>query len=226
MPNKNILPLAGHPLIAYSIAAALQMEEVMKVICSTDSKKIAQIAMEYGASVPFLRPKELAADNSRDFETFFHCLVWLKETEGFIPDLVLNLRPTSPVRYLEDIRKAIAIISDSTQIDSVRSVSEPYTTPYKMWKMDFDGQIKPLLVLEGMTEPFNSARQELPEVWAQTGSVEVIRESTISKKNSMSGNNIFGLKVDPHSFIDIDSQRSLDFANFLMPNLQCIKPSK
>ena len=200
------------------------MEEVVKVICSTDSEKIARVAKQYGASVPFLRPKEFAADNSRDFETFSHCLGWLKESEGFIPDLVLNLRPTSPVRYLKDIRKAIAIISGSINIDSVRSISEPYTTPYKMWQLEKSGQMKPLLKIEGVKEPFNSARQELPKTWAQTGSVEVIRESTISKKNSMSGDNIFGLKVDSHSFIDIDSQISLDFANFLLPKLKCIKP--
>jgi CMP-N,N'-diacetyllegionaminic acid synthase len=224
LPNKNILPLNGHPLIAYSIAAGIKTPEITRVICSTDSEEIANIALKYGAEIPLLRPSVLAEDHSNDFETFFHMLNWLEDNEGYIPDYVVQLRPTSPIRHIEDIRNAIKSIASNIEIDSVRAVSEPNTTPYKMWTMKKDGYLLPLLKLSKNPEPYNSARQVLPEIWAQTGSIEVIRRSTIIKKHSMTGDKIYSQKVSTNTYVDIDTLNDILLAEIVMNKINCVRP--
>ena len=225
LPGKNILQLNGHPLLAYSVASGIQTPEITRVICSTDSEDIAKVARNYGAEVPFMRPSELAQDNSNDLEAFVHALDWLRESEGYVPDYVVQLRPTSPIRFVSDIQSAITSILADSEIDSVRAVSDPITTPYKMWTIDNNHYLIPLLNLVGVTDPYNTARQELPEIWAQTGTLEVIRTSTIINKRSMTGNKIYGLKIDPETYIDIDTLNSFLLAEVVMNKINCIKPS-
>jgi len=224
LPNKNILPLNGHPLISYSIASGLKTPDITRVICSTDSLDIAKIASIYGAEVPFIRPSEFAQDDSNDYEVFAHSLEWLKSNENYVPDLVVQLRPTSPIRFVDDIQNAIRIIANNSNIDSIRAVSEPVTTPYKMWTIDKSGFLEPLLNIDGNNEPYNTARQLLPEVWAQTGSLEVVRISTIVNKKSMTGHNIFPLKVDPVTYVDIDTLNSFKLAESIINEIDCITP--
>jgi CMP-N,N'-diacetyllegionaminic acid synthase len=224
LPGKNILPLDGHPLIAYSIAAGIKTPRISRVICSTDSPEIAKIAIQYGAEAPFIRPSELAQDTSNDYEVFHHALTWLKKNEGYKPDIVVQLRPTSPIRFIENIQNAIESLITFTEIDSVRAVAEPLTTPYKMWTMNSQQILSPLLELKDNSEPYNTARQELPEVWAQTGNFEVIRYKTIITKKSMTGEKIFGLKINQDTYIDIDTLNSFLIAEFVMKNINCIKP--
>jgi CMP-N,N'-diacetyllegionaminic acid synthase len=222
--NKNIRSLAGEPLLSYSVAAGLQTPEITRVICSTDTQEIANIARSVGAEVPFLRPPELASDKSQDIGLFKHALDWLKENENYIPDYVVNLRPTSPIRYVKDIQTAINLIISNKKIDSVRSISTPSTTPYKMWKKKGSELLTPLLKIENNKEPYNTARQELPEVWAQTGAIEVIRAKTIIASESMSGLNIAGVEVSEDTYIDIDTLNSLLMAEVMLSKLSCIKP--
>jgi N-acylneuraminate cytidylyltransferase len=224
LPGKNILPLNGHPLIAYSIAAGLRTPEITRVICSTDSTDIAKVARYYGAETPFMRPSELAQDHSNDLEAFSHALKWLEINEGYVPDIVVQLRPTSPIRFISDIQSAINSLTDHPEIDSVRAVSEPATTPYKMWITDKKGFLSPLLTLSGNPEPYNTARQALPEIWAQTGTLEVIRTSTIMNKKSMTGEKIYALKIDSSTYIDIDTLNSLLLAEIVMKDIDCVKP--
>ncbi|HEY5670648.1 MAG TPA: acylneuraminate cytidylyltransferase family protein, partial [Anaerolineales bacterium] len=98
IPRKNIRPFAGHPLIAYSIAAGLCAETVTRVIVSTDDDEIAAVARRYGAETPFLRPDEYSQDNTPDLPVFQHALNWLEEHDGYRPEIVVHLRPTSPFR--------------------------------------------------------------------------------------------------------------------------------
>ena len=172
-----------------------------------------------------MRPPELAQDHSNDLEAFSHALEWLENNENYIPDIVVQLRPTSPIRFVSDIQSAINSLIADPEIDSVRAVSEPITTPYKMWTMDKKGLLLPLLTLSGNHEPYNTARQELPEIWAQTGTLEVIRTSTITKKKSMTGDKIYALKIDPNTYIDIDTLNSLLLAEFVMKDINCVRPS-
>ena len=226
LPGKNILPLNGHPLLAYSVAAGIQTPEITRVICSTDSEDIAKVARDYGAETPFLRPLQIAQDYSNDIEVFSHALEWLEANEGYVPDIVVQLRPTSPIRLVSDIQNAIHSLANDSSVDSVRAISEPLTTPYKMWTINKEEILHPLLSLQGNPEPYNSARQELPEIWAQTGTLEVIKTSSIKHKKSMTGDKILGLKIDSDAYVDIDTLNSFLLAELVLKNTNCIRPDK
>ena len=98
VPRKNLLPVAGHPLIAYSIMHAKACPSITRIIVSTDDDEIAQVAQSYGAEVPFKRPADAASDTATDFQVFHHALTWLAEHEAYVPELVVHLRPTGPGR--------------------------------------------------------------------------------------------------------------------------------
>jgi CMP-N,N'-diacetyllegionaminic acid synthase len=202
--NKNILLLLGHPLIAYSIKAALDSKLITKVIVSTDSQVIADVALKYGAEVPFLRPAELAQDLSTDLEVFLHALNWLKEYQNYTPDLVVQLRPTSPIRKAELIDSCIEKLVNSSA-ESLRIVTPSPITPYKLWRVIDENQTMiPLLSLDGIDEPYNQPRQSLPQTYWQIGTLDVIRPEVILEKKSMSGKNIIPYLVNIEYAIDID----------------------
>jgi YrbI family 3-deoxy-D-manno-octulosonate 8-phosphate phosphatase len=216
IPHKNIKPLAGFPLIAYSIAAASQSKLVNRTIVSTDDEEIAMIARAFGAETPFLRPAEFAQDNTLDLPVFTHALSWLKEQEGYQPEILVQLRPTSPLRPPECVDQAIEILIDYPEADSVRGVIPSGQNPYKMWLVADQGNIMPLLSLEGVTEPFNASRQTLPQTYWQTGHIDAIRHSTITGKGSLSGDVIYPLHIDPYYAVDIDTLRDWQRAEWLI----------
>ena len=207
IPRKNIKLFAGYPLIAYSIAAGLQSELTTRVIVSTDDEEIAAVARKWGAQTPFLRPAELAADNTLDLPVFQHALTWLKEHENFVPDIVIQLRPTSPARPRTLVDEAIRLLMDHPEADSVRGVVPADENPHKMWRVDpASGLMHGLLQVEGIDEPYNAPRQKLPPVYWQTGHIDAIRpERTFLAGDSMSGKNILPLFLDPSFTIDIDT---------------------
>jgi len=212
LPNKNILPLAGHPLIAYSIKAAKESSLINRTIVSTDFEKIADVSLHYGAEIPFMRPSKFAGDLSTDYDVFVHALNWLAENENYHPDIVVQLRPTSPVRTVEIIDNCIQKLIDS-DADSVRIVTKSPITPYKMWRIEDENKpMCPLLSLEGVPEPFNQPRQNLPQTYWQIGFIDVIRTSTIIEKKSMSGSKILPYIVDNEFSVDIDDITSFELA--------------
>lgn len=204
IPRKNIQPFAGYPLIAYSIAAGLAAETVTRVIVSTDDEQIAEIAVRYGAEAPFLRPAALAQDDTPDLPVFQHALDWLSAEEGYFPEIVVQLRPTSPLRKTVHIDQAVYRLLDHPEADSVRSVCVPFQNPYKMWRIDEDQYLRPLLNTE-FAEPYNMPRQLLPEVYWQTGYVDAAWADTILEKGSMTGDRILPLVIGSDEWIDIDS---------------------
>lgn len=204
IPRKNIRPFAGHPLIAYSIAAGLAAETVTRVIVTTDDDEIADISRRYGAETPFLRPAEFSQDQTPDLPVFQHALRWLAENEGYMPEIVVQLRPTSPLRRVWHIDQAVRCLLEHPGADSVRTVCEPFQNPFKMWRIAPDGFMQPL-VQTGHPEPYNQPRQVLPEVYWQTGYVDAAWADTMLKKNSMTGDHILPLVIDPSEWIDIDS---------------------
>ena len=168
IPRKNIRDFAGAPLIAYSIAAGLQSRHVTRVIVSTDDEEIAAVAREWGAETPFLRPAEFAQDDTTDLPVFEQALAWLAENEAYQPDFVVQLRPTSPVRPVGLIDEAIELMLTNPQADCVRGVVPSGQNPYKMWQIDSDShELKPLLNLPNLKEPYNAPRQELPKTYWQ-----------------------------------------------------------
>jgi CMP-N-acetylneuraminic acid synthetase len=205
IPRKNIKDFAGYPLIAYSILAGTRSRLVTRTIVSTDDEEIAAVAREYGAETPFLRPAEFARDNTTDLPVFQHALQWLQEHEGYQPDVVVQLRPTSPVRPLTCVDDAVEMLLANPQADSVRGVVLAGQNPFKMWRIDSDsGHMISLVGVPGIAEPFNAPRQVLPTAYWQTGHIDAIRPHVILEKQSMSGRIILPLIIDPKYTIDLD----------------------
>lgn len=206
IPRKNIRPFAGYPLIAWSIAAARQARSVTRLIVSTDDAAIAAVARQYGAEVPFLRPAELAQDQTPDWPVFEHALRWLAEQEGYRPEIVVQLRPTSPIRPPWCVDEAVRILLEHEEADCVRGVVPAGQNPFKMWRIDpQSGRMSPLLTLPGIDEPYNAPRQILPPVFWQTGHIDAIRARTILEKRSMTGDVIYPLLLDARYTVDIDT---------------------
>ena len=206
IPHKNIREFAGFPLIAWSIAAGLQAKSVSRVIVSTDDENIAAIAREYGAEVPFMRPSDLAQDRTLDLPVFEHALKWLEDIEGYKPDHVVQLRPTSPIRPTDMIDSAVKILVEKPDADSVRGVVSAGQNPYKMWRFNgYDKPLYPLLSVDGVPEPYNAPRQILPQAYWQTGHIDAIRTTTITHKRSLTGDIVYPLVIDPRYTVDIDN---------------------
>lgn len=206
IPRKNIRDFADYPLVAYSIVAGLQAKSVTRVIVSTDDEEIASVARQFGAEAPFLRPAEMAADNSADLPLFEHALEWLKENEGYKPDVVVQLRPTSPIRPPDCVDNAVRILLEHSDADCVRGVVPAGQNPHKMWHIgDGNGPMTPLLQVDGIPEPYNAPRQSLPQIYWQTGHVDAVRTATICEKHSMTGERIYPLLIDPRYTVDIDN---------------------
>jgi len=217
IPRKNILPFAGHPLLAYSVAAGLAAETSQRVIVSTDDEEIASVAKRYGAEVPFIRPAEYSQDHTPDLPVFQHALEWLAEHEDYHPEIVVQLRPTSPFRRVTHIDQAVYRLLERPDADSVRSVCVPFQNPFKMWRIAPEGIMQPLMQTD-FPEPYNMPRQALPEVYWQTGYVDAAWSDTILKKNSMTGDRILPLVIDPSEWIDIDSPDDWRRAERLLKN--------
>ena len=227
--RKNIRDFAGFPLIAYSIAAGTEAEVVTRTIVSTDDEEIAAVARQLGAEVPFLRPAELAQDNTTDLPVFQQALKWLAEHEQYIPEVVVQLRPTSPIRPRGLVDDAVRLLLAHPKADSVRGVVIAGQNPHKMWRIDAaGGPMRPLLTVEGIAELYNSPRQALPPVYWQTGHVDAIRPQTILEKESMSGTVILPIAIEPRFTVDIDSLFDLQRAEWLVyhAGLDMVDPGK
>ena len=199
IPRKNLLEILGKPLIAYSIEHALTSRHITRTIVTTDDPEIARVARAFGADVPFMRPAEFAQDLSPDVDAFRHALSWLAEHEGYQCELVVHLRPTGPVRRVELIDKAIETILGRPDADSLRSVSVPTETPYKMWRIT-DGLLAPILGLPGVAEPYCQPRQSLPEVFWQNGYVDIVRPRVVLDQGLMCGRKILPFAIDEPIF--------------------------
>lgn len=220
IPGKNIKLLGEHPLIAYSIAAGLQSSTVTRTIVSTDDEAIATVARQYGAEVPFMRPGELAGDEVTDLPVFEHVLRQLFNDEGYQPDIVIQLRPTSPFRPLTAVDDAVEVLLADPTADCVRAVTPSGQNPYKMWKIE-DGRMKPL-VPTNFKEQYNMPRQALPSTYWQTGHIEVIRRQTIEEKKSLTGDVILPFIVDGKYAVDLDTLDDWAFAEYIMKQQRII----
>ncbi len=204
VPHKNIRLVNGKPMLAYSIEHAKKSAYINRIILSTDSEDYARIGREYGAEVPFLRPAEFATDTALDIDVFYHCLKFLEEEEGFIADIVVQLRPTYPIREVADIDAMIKILIDSHEVDSVRSIAPAKEIPYKMWHRQADGSITP--VMTDIPECYNMPRQQLPKIYYQNACIDVVRGEVILNQHSMSGNRIYGYEMSKNYDIDTEEE--------------------
>jgi len=183
VPQKNIRPLLGHPLLAWSIAAAKLSKCIDRVLVSTDSEDYAQIARHYGAEVPFLRPTAYARDDSLDIEFIIHALKWLREHEGSVPDYLVHLRPTCPNRDSESIDRAVEIMLNNTEATSLISVHPVIYPPSKYYKLTDAG------LLEGyMSDEYNNLpRQSCPQAYQGNGHIDLYKTANITKAGSLLG---------------------------------------
>jgi|SRR5271157_293794 len=227
IPRKNIRPFSGFPLIAWSIAAARQAETVTRTLVSTDDQEIASLAVELGAEVPFLRPAELAQDTTTDLPVFQQALQWLADHEGYRPELLVQLRPTSPVRPRHCVDDAVRLLLDHPEADCVRGLVPAGQNPHKMWRLEAQsGRMVPLLDVPGIPEPYNAPRQALPPIYWQTGHIDAIRSKTILEKGSMTGPVIFPLIIDPRYTVDLDTPNDWAKAEWLISfgGLEVVSP--
>lgn len=174
------------------------------------------MSRQYGAETPFLRPAELAQDQSTDLPFMQHAMTWLAEHEGYHPQVIVQLRPTSPVRPKTCVDDAVRLLLEHPQADLVRGIVPSGQNPYKMWRLDKSGFMTHLLHLDGLVEPYNAPRQALPQTYWQTGHVDAIRASIIFKKNTLSGDRIFPLLLDPRYMVDIDNLNDWRRAEWLV----------
>ena len=209
--RKNLQKLSGKPLIAHTIIAAKKTKSINKIIVSTDDKEIGKISKNNGAEVPFLRPKQISKDTSSIIEVIKHALKFLQENQSYVPDIIILLQPTSPLRTSQLITKTINTLKKS-KATSVITVSKITKHPYAAYwlKNDF---LKPFE--KNFTK--YSRRQEFPDLFFPTGAVYAFWYDTLKKFNSLHGPKIKPIVVHDED-IDIDNLRDLFFAEMMLKN--------
>lgn len=225
VPNKNLLPLNGHPLLAYSITSALACPMISRVIVSTDSEEIASAAMKYGAEVPGLRPKEISQSNSPDILWIQHAL---QEWIDFLGDeILLILRPTNPLRSTTSISKALDLVCNQKEWDSLRAVRPVKEHPKKMWKLNskFMEPYLPELNVETGTDSHSSPFQTLEKLLVQDASLEICKIRTILNLNSLSGNKVIPFRMPEYEGFDINYLDDLVYLNYLIREGKIALPS-
>ena len=224
VPDKNIRPLAGHPLIAYTIAAARASEVFGAVIVSTDSEAYAQIARKFGAETPFLRPPKMAGDLSPDVEWVEHALKELRSA-GREFDAFSILRPTSPFRLPQTIRRAWTEFSSHAGIDSLRAVEKCKQHPGKMWVVG-GARMVPLLPLGPAELPWHSTPyQALPEVYAQNASLEIAWSRVVFEGHSIAGEVVMPFFTEGFEGFDVNHPYDWQLAEQLIQNGEAGLPS-
>lgn len=222
--QKNIRQLAGHPLVAYTIAAARDSGVFTAVIVSTDSQEIAEIARQYGAEVPFLRPAAMAGDLSPDIEWVRFTLDALDEA-GRGSDCFSLLRPTSPFRRADTIRRAwTQFLRAGRSIDSLRAVELCRQHPGKMWVMR-EERIVPLLPDGPSNPPWHSMPyQGLPRVYIQNASLEIAWRCTVSETDTIAGTKIVPFLTEGHEGFDLNESRDWWYAEHLIATGEATLP--
>ena len=224
VPDKNIRPLAGHPLLAYTISAALQSEIFSAIIVSTDSEPYANIAKYYGAEVPHLRPEEFAGDLSPDIEWVEYTVNQLRQ-DGREYDCLSILRPTSPFRLPETIQRAWRSFQAEEGVDSLRAVEKCRQHPGKMWVVRSNRMV-PLLPLTPAEQPWHSSQyQSLPEVYVQNASLEIAWTRVIFESRTIAGDVLMPFFTEDYEGFDVNSAYDWNLAEHLVDSGQARLPS-
>ena len=202
LKDKNIKLFNNLPLLSYSIKYSLKSKIITQTIVSTDSIKYAKISEKFGASVPFIRPKVLSKDDVQDFPVIKHALINSEKHFNCIFDLVVLLRPTSPLRPSNLIENGVEKMIKNKNASSLRSITLSNEHPYRQWLLSSNKKY-----INGyesnVLESYNLPRQKLNQTYFQTGDIEIIRRETILR-GSISGNKIMPLIIDRKKMLDID----------------------
>ena len=212
IPGKNIKELCGKPLIAYTILAALNSKEIEKVVVTTDCEEIACIAKQYGAEVPFMRPKELAGDSSSAIDVYMHAVSFLENVLKTKIDKFMALLPTAPFRTTEDIECALTLFKES-KAETLISMKEADTPVSWYYKMDCDGRVQNLGV-----NSINavSNRQENERYYVPNGAIYILDKKLLEEKRTYYCENTVAYVMTPEKSVDIDYELDFRFAEFLI----------
>ena len=211
VPGKNIRPLCGHPIIAFSIITALCCKEIERVIVSTDSEEISGIAKKYGAEVPFLRPSEISGDKSLAIDYVSHALKQLELADNYKPDLLVMLLPTTPLRETYLVDQAITQLKNTPDATGLRSVHELPEPPQKMMAIE-DGYLTGFFPDDPRPEYFNLPRQLFPTAYHPNGYVELVRRNTLMNEGTLYGPKVLGA-ITPFS-IEIDTPEDFNYLEY------------
>jgi len=212
LPGKNVRPLCGKPMIAWSIEHAKAVKRIHRVIVSTDSEAIADVARQYGAETPFLRPKELARDDSPEWLAWRHALNYLQESEGALPDAMVSVPVTAPLRIPEDIERCLDDFARGGA-DVVVTVSEAHRSPYfNMVKLNVDGSVS--LVIPPAKNV--ARRQDVPAVFDMATVAYVARPQFVLTRNALFEGRVRAITVPAERAIDIDTLLDFQIAECLM----------
>jgi CMP-N,N'-diacetyllegionaminic acid synthase len=210
--NKNLARVGGHTLLEWSIAAAGACKHIDEIIVSTDSEEYAQLAKDYGAEVPFLRPDHLAQDNSTDFEFISHCISELTKL-GRKPNLIVHLRPTSPLRETKILDEAIAkYLEIGDNFTSLRSIQKMSESAYKTFELDDSETLMSVCKKDYNIDVSNDARQSFPNTFYPNGYIDILSTRFIEKNNKIHGNKVYGF-ITPR-IIEVDEAFDLEMLNY------------
>ena len=214
LPRKNIKPLNGIPLIGWSINIAKQIDRISRIIVSTDSEEIAKVALEYGAEVPFMRPKELAQDDSPEWLVWKHAIKHVESYGNEDIDAIIVLPVTAPLRSVKDVNSCIDLFEES-EVDSVITVSEASRSPYFNMIVNNDSGYASLVI-----SPENqiTRRQDAPEVFDMTTVAYVVNTNVVKLSNSIFEGKVKSIIIPQERSIDIDTLLDFKIAECLVLN--------
>jgi CMP-N,N'-diacetyllegionaminic acid synthase len=213
IPRKNLAALAGKPLIVWTIEAARASQCLSRVVVSTDDPEIADVAAASGAGVPFIRPAELAQDETPAIEPILHAVDWLNKHEGYRPDFVMILQPTSPLRQAEDIDAAVRLAHEQ-KADAVVSVSPAHKHPFWMKRVTEDGR------LENFFEQPKEyvRRQDLPPAYELNGAIYLVQRELLIKSKTFYTDRTFAYVMPHERAVDVDDSWDLYLADLILRN--------
>lgn len=211
IPRKNLRLLLGKPLIAYTLQAALASQYITHLIVSTDDPEIANVTYSLGANVPFMRPPELALDDTPQLNVVLHALETIEHIEQVQYDIVVLLQPTTPLRTTEDIDSALAQLF-TTDADSIVSFYQvTHGHPYYMYMLDGDCPRSLLEVPQHLTR-----RQDFPTIYVRNGAIYATRREALVQQHSFYGQDTRAYVMPFERSVNIDTEDDLDFAEFLL----------
>ena len=216
IPQKNIVPLARKPLLAYTCQSALASQCLSRVILNTDDPGIAEVGRESGVEVPFMRPQELAADDTLILPVIQHTLAWLEEQDNVQTDIVVLLQPTSPLRRAEHIDGAVKLLLDSDADSVVSVVPVPHNfNPLSVMGLSEGGYLSPFV--DG---PEILRRQDKPRLYARNGPAILAIKKHVLERGQIFGDKMLPFEMSVRASIDIDDAEDLALAEFYLERMQ------
>jgi N-acylneuraminate cytidylyltransferase len=220
VPDKNVRLLAGHPLLAYAIASARKAGIFDRIVCSTDSGKIAEVAQRYGADIPFLRPTELATSTSPDIEWITHTLAQVDEHY----DLFAIVRATNPFRGPDVLQRGLQQLLDTPEADSIRAVELVKQHPGKMWVLE-GKTMRPLLDQSHLESAWHAGQyQALPEIYVQNSALEIAWTRVVSQTGTREGRVVAPYLTRGYEGFNIDDEDDWDRARRLLDAGEAVLP--